>query len=315
MFELWKEFLSYNKGERRSIITLSILLVLSTIFFVLIPYLFPPQPIPFTLTELNLLANDTTTELKPVALFDANNWSHTTNNQPKKGPIQLSQSVTKFDPNRISEKELIDFGLSEKLAKTWTNYTIKGGRFRRVTDLQKLYGMTEDLYQQLLPFVTIEEQQIGNYNFKQQAPNLFSKSEGSKIVSIDLNTADTSELKRLPMIGSGRAKGIVKYRLLLGGYVTINQLKEVYGLNDTIFDAIKTMVYVSDKFIPTKLAINILDPKELGKHPYFRSIATILYNFRKEHGAFSKPADLYKMAGVEEVTIKKILPYINFDLD
>ena len=173
--------------------------------------------------------------------------------------------------------------------------------------------MTDELYQQLLPYVSMEEKPIEKSNFHQQATILFSKSGGSKTVSIDLNTADTSELKRLPMIGSGRAKSIVKYRLLLGGYISIYQLKEVYGLNDTIFDAIKTMVYISDRFTPNKLTINLLDPKELAKHPYFRSFATILYNYRKEHGAFSKPADLYKMAGMDELTIKKILPYINFD--
>ena len=312
MFELWKEFLSYNKGERRSIITLSILLVLSTIFFVLIPYIFPPQPIPFTITELSLSANDTTA-FKPAKNNGENNWSHATNNQIEKGPIQLSKLVTNFDPNHVTEKELIAFGLSEKLAKTWTNYTTKGGHFRQAADLQKLYGMTDELYQQLLPYVSMEEKPIEKSNFHQQATILFSKSGGSKTVSIDLNTADTSELKRLPMIGSGRAKSIVKYRLLLGGYISIYQLKEVYGLNDTIFDAIKTMVYISDRFTPNKLTINLLDPKELAKHPYFRSFATILYNYRKEHGAFSKPADLYKMAGMDELTIKKILPYINFD--
>ena len=137
MFELWKEFLSYNKGERRSIITLSILLVLSTIFFVLIPYIFPPQPIPFTITELSLSANDTTA-FKPAKNNGENNWSHATNNQIEKGPIQLSKLVTNFDPNHVTEKELIAFGLSEKLAKTWTNYTTKGGHFRQAADLQKL---------------------------------------------------------------------------------------------------------------------------------------------------------------------------------
>ena len=52
MLEIWKEFLLYNKGERRSIITLCLLLTLSTIFFVLIPYLFPPKVMPIKITEI-----------------------------------------------------------------------------------------------------------------------------------------------------------------------------------------------------------------------------------------------------------------------
>ncbi len=314
MFELWKEFLSYNKGERRSIITLSILLMLSTIFFVLIPYLFPPQPIPFTISELSLSANDTTA-MKPIATYEDNNWSHASNNKTEKGTSDLNKSVTNFDPNRVTEKELIAFGLSEKLAKTWTHYTSKGGRFRQAAEVQKLYGMTDHLYQQLLPYMQVEEKPVEYSNFQQKTAFFGDKNEAVKVLSIDLNIADTSELKRLPMIGSGRAKSIVKYRLMLGGYITVHQLKEVYGLNDTIYDAIKNMVFVSDRFTPTKLAINFLDPKELSKHPYFRSFATILYNYRKEHGAFSKPADLFKMAGIDEPSIKKILPYINFDVD
>jgi DNA uptake protein ComE-like DNA-binding protein len=253
--------------------------------------------------------------LKPIGSYEANNWSPASNNKTEKETSVINKSVTNFDPNRVTEKELIAFGLSAKLAKTWTHYTSKGGHFRKVEDVQKLYGMTDDLYEHLLPYMRVDEQPIVHGNFEQQ-PNIFAnKVVAPKVISLDLNTADTSDLKRLPMIGSGRAKSIVKYRLMLGGYISVYQLKEVYGLNDTIFDAIKNMVFVSDRFTPTKLAINFLDPKELSKHPYFRSFATILYNYRKEHGAFSKPADLHKMAGIDEQTIKKILPYINFDAD
>ena len=45
---------------------------------------------------------------------------------------------------------------------------------------------------------------------------------------LDLNRADTAELKKIPGIGSGIARLIVNYRQRLGGFYQIEQLQEIH---------------------------------------------------------------------------------------
>ncbi len=70
----------------------------------------------------------------------------------------------KFDPNTITKNELIDMGIKESSATSWTNYTSKGGKFHKPKDLKKLYTMNDYLYNKLEPFVEIEEDNIKRTN-------------------------------------------------------------------------------------------------------------------------------------------------------
>jgi len=301
MLELWKDFLLYNKGERRSIITLCMLLVLSTIFFVLIPYLFRPKISPLKITELKI-ENE-----KSSVANDFNEVTH-----DKKTYIQPDIHVTEsFDPNLVSDATLSSFGLPPKLVKTWINYTSKGGKFRVKEDLQKLYGMTTEVYNALSAYINIPEKSSYTKEIKSTQNYVFEK----KALHINLNTADTTELKRLPMIGSGRAKKIILYRNILGGFIQVSQLKEVYGFHDSIYDVIKDLVFVESGYIPNKVFINKMDNKEMARQPYFRTIANLIVNYRKEHGAFKNEKELRKIMALEEATISRIGPYINFDTD
>lgn len=45
---------------------------------------------------------------------------------------------------------------------------------------------------------------------------------------VDLNRADTTELKKIPGIGSGIARLIIGYRQRLGGFYNITQLQEIH---------------------------------------------------------------------------------------
>lgn len=84
--------------------------------------------------------------------------------------------------------------------------------------------------------------------------------------TILLNSADTTDWKKIPGIGSAFANRIVKYRNLLGGYVDVEQIKEVYGMEDDRYFNI--LPYIEVDFGVKKININKLEFKELLKHPY-----------------------------------------------
>ena len=81
--------------------------------------------------------------------------------------------------------------------------------------------------------------------------------------TIDLNTADTTLLKRVPGIGSSFARRIVKYRDLLGGYYVVEQLQEVYGMDRERYDAIYPYFTVGTAVRPLTITID-----SISYHPY-----------------------------------------------
>lgn len=95
-----------------------------------------------------------------------------------------------------------------------------------------------------------------------------SFSKGNGIVSIDINTADTILLKSLPGIGSVYALRIVKYRNLLGGFIEIEQLKEVYGIKNELFEQIKPLISIQTKQIKKIKADSLWYKPYAFYHPY-----------------------------------------------
>ncbi|MEZ4907726.1 MAG: helix-hairpin-helix domain-containing protein [Saprospiraceae bacterium] len=81
-----------------------------------------------------------------------------------------------------------------------------------------------------------------NYKIKNR------KTEKTKL-NIDINFCDEAELQKLNGIGEVLSARIIKYRNLLGGFVTIDQLKEIYGLSDETYESIKDQIVIDVKLL------------------------------------------------------------------
>ena len=92
--------------------------------------------------------------------------------------------------------------------------------------------------------------------------------KANAVKSIDINSADTTLFKSLPGIGSVYATRIVKYRNLLGGFVEITQLKEVYGIKPELFDQIKSQLFISTKMVKKIAADSLWKRPYAFYHPY-----------------------------------------------
>ena len=129
--------------------------------------------------------------------------------------------------------------------------------------------------------------------------------------TILLNATDTVEWKKIPGIGSTFAARIVKYRNLLGGFVSVEQLREVYGIDNELFSRISPYIQADENF--AKLRINELEFKELLRHPYlnYKQVRAIV-NLRKRKGDI---ASIHELAMLDEFTsedIFRIEPYLAF---
>lgn len=116
--------------------------------------------------------------------------------------------------------------------------------------------------------VQSSEFKVQSSKFKVQSSEF--KVQGSEFKvqsSIGINSADTTELKSLPGIGSFFARNIVEYREKLGGYVESSQLLEVYGFDSVRFAGIFSHIKL-DSVATRKVRVNHDDFKTILRHPY-----------------------------------------------
>jgi DNA uptake protein ComE-like DNA-binding protein len=129
---------------------------------------------------------------------------------------------------------------------------------------------------------------------------------------IDLNNCDSAMLVALPGIGPVLSARIIKYRKLLGGFASVNQLREVYGLPQETFEIIKGKVFADTSAINV-ININTAGYKELSGVPYLENyeIKSIL-KYRELTGRISAINDLTKNNLITVEKAGKVKPYINF---
>lgn len=134
------------------------------------------------------------------------------------------------------------------------------------------------------------------------------------VFSIDINTADSIAFESLPGIGEKLSSRIVRYRERLGGFVSVGQLTEVYGLQDSVLKKILHRLKLDAAHGCKKIKLNQSTYAELRKHPYFGHVlAKSIVAFRAVHGPFKNKQDLLRIASIDEKEIDKILPYCSFD--
>jgi competence ComEA-like helix-hairpin-helix protein len=131
--------------------------------------------------------------------------------------------------------------------------------------------------------------------------------------TLEINTADTTALKKVPGIGSAFASRIVKYRNLLGGFHTVAQLREVYGIDEDKYAALSPW-FTADASHVRKLRVNALPMDSLRKHPYisYRQ-ARAIERFRRQKRQLSGWENLQLLEEFTEDDKLRMLPYLSFE--
>jgi len=206
-----------------------------------------------------------------------------------------------FDPNTATVAELRQLGLSERLANNLQRYRDKGGRFRKAEDLQRLYGLAPADYERLRPFVQIAESAEKSAPPSRQPP---------PPTLLDVNTADAAAWEQLRGIGPALSRRIVGFRDRLGGFSSLAQIAETYGLPDSTYQRLLPQLQWSPVYRP--LLVNVYGAEELGRHPYLdRRSAAAIVHYRNQHGPFRQPGDLRNVLALDKATVDKLLPYIS----
>jgi competence ComEA-like helix-hairpin-helix protein len=313
-----KDYLSFTRKERIGII----IIVLSITGVIILPEFYSTKN-----NNPNII-NDTAwfNAVKKLELKNAEPEEQVSSHEEARyfqfDPSKSSSSSEKiritelfyFDPNTLSKEGWRKLGLKEKTIHTIQNYLSKGGHFFKAEELKKIYGLPQDEYERLFPFIKIEKN--GNNKKEEEVSSVTEKEfqKGKKYIAgfsmIDINSADTTALISLPGIGSKLAGRIVNFRDKLGGFYSIEQIGETYGLPDSTFQSIKQYLKLDNPPLK-KININTATLDEMKAHPYIKySIANPIVAYRNEHGPFSKIEDIRNVMAITEDIYKKISPYL-----
>jgi competence protein ComEA len=156
------------------------------------------------------------------------------------------------------------------------------------------------------------------HNFHRDSPYVrktftpFPPRPARKPVVLDINTADSTAWEALPGVGPVLAARIIRFRDKLGGFYTIEQVAETYGLPDSTFKKIQPSLR-ADNVSLKKVDINKMDEQSLAQHPYIRyKLARLITRYRSVHGPFSQPEALKNIPLVDDSIYRKLEPYISY---
>lgn len=210
-----------------------------------------------------------------------------------------------FDPNKATADELKKLGFTEQQRKNLTAYRDKGGKFRQKEDLARIYGIDAQFFSELEPWISITSEETS------QAEETEIAQAPRQIVEVEINSADSLALLTLPGIGPAFSGRIIKYRNLLGGFHSVEQLKEVYGMTDERFSDFAGHITIDENKLK-KLRINFADANELSRHPYVtKEIAQKILKARSSHGFFENLTGADEKIGIEKELFEKIKPYLS----
>jgi competence protein ComEA len=230
---------------------------------------------------------------------------HTTDNSSQNIPI-----LVKFDPNEAGEETLLNAGIPRSLARRIIKYRQSGGRFFQKADLRKIYGFDQRLFDRIEPMLLVSgPPSTANVELK-KAKGVAGVFE--PIVSLDINTADSAQLKSIYGVGNTLCGRILKFRNSLGGFVSLAQLKEVYRLDTSIVKALQERFHVAPHFRPIQIRINEADRDQLATHPYISArVAAAIVAYRFQHGHFTSFDDLRRIPALDTATLRKLRPYVS----
>jgi len=265
-----RPYFSFTKKERTGIV----LLGFTCLLFIFLPYFFPKKELEVSditlLTGLQKLEENSKSISGKSALLSS----------------EMKQELFLFNPNILDVAGWMRLGLHEKLAQRIINYRNKGGHFYKPSDIKKIWGMSSEKAEELIPFVLLPDTEIK----KLPARN--------PVVIIDINTADLDAWKTLPGIGETLSSRIIKYRSQSGGFARIEELQQVFGLTDSSFLIIKPFLRLNDATIP-KLLLNRASAHQIvqktGIHP---NLAQSVVKRRLEKGSYNAWAELEELPGM-----------------
>ncbi|WP_010663867.1 helix-hairpin-helix domain-containing protein [Marinilabilia salmonicolor] len=308
---MWKDWLAFSRREQYGLVLLSFLIVLLVVIRFLLPVVSEPPEIK-VISEVEILS-----ELEQSSKMKSETESSVLRNRR-----QFNFST--FNPNTVSVTKLSRMGIPSYVIINWIKFREAGGVFYKGEEIGKIYGLDSIMLTQMLPFVKIEDPsgikpdkydkpEKGNAGGEMTVDFGTERFNDEPLLIIDLNKADTLELQRIKGIGPVFSRRIVDFRNLLGGFYSVEQLREVYGLPSGLVDEVSDCFVVSPDDV-VKMDVNTFALRKLKAHPYVNFYqAREIVEYQKKNGVVANKSVLETFKSFDKESLERVLPYLCFN--
>ncbi len=243
------------------------------------------------------------------------------------GDIHKSElNLISFNPNEVSKDQLSAMGLPPSVVKSIINYRNSGYQYRRAEDLLRCYGMDQELFDQIAPYVVILDQRVKYNNNKST-----SRADDQPIrpFSFDPNIVSKDELIQMNLPDKF-IKGFLNYRKAGAKFYNENDFGKLYVLTPELKTILlpyltfpsgpnsenKKSRFTNEPSIRAVHRFNF-DPNTISKDSLMllgirESVANTWINFRNRGKIFYQLEDLQTIYGLSADQLADLVPLINF---
>ena len=312
---MWKDFFYFSKGQRIGIIVLLVLILLAIGINYLMPLFFPVHQadghkflVEAEQFKRSLVSQDSLRQMEWQKQNELRQREYEAKyqNYAQSKTVKPNDKYTlfSFDPNALDSVGFVRLGLKPIIASNILKYRKAGGRFKTKEDFGKVYGIKPEKFKELESYIAIAE-----IKPVQQAAQPPKRTD----LIVDLNSADTALLMQVKGIGRGYAKGIVRFRQQTGGFISVEQLSEIWGMKPENLERIRPYCKVSQDLV-RKINVNTATAERFKSHPYFNFYqARALYELRRKKGKLKDISELKELPEFSAESIQRLKPYLSFE--
>jgi competence ComEA-like helix-hairpin-helix protein len=291
----FNDYFSFSRGEKKGVVVLFLIIILLIIGIQSVDYF----------------------KLNSITDFSA--FENAINQFEKEQNLALEKEKNKidlfeFDPNTISDKDWFRLGFKEWQVKTINNYKAKGGSWKTKSDVEKIYGLDSNHYNQLKPYILLPDNYKSAYNKDQ-------KKEDAAPTYFDFNPNTISEVEWKKLgFKDWQIKTIFNYKAKGGSWKTKSDVAKIYGLDETDYIKLKPYILLPDDVEKTnsskkeknytqKVNVNSATAKELTQLKGINSekYAAIIIKYRNSLGGFINHEQLKEVWNLSTETYQGFL--------
>ncbi|MBL4624090.1 MAG: helix-hairpin-helix domain-containing protein [Flavobacteriales bacterium] len=216
----WKDYFTFDKRQRNGVIILLLLIALAIILRLFLPFLFQKEKEAKSNFESQVLAFEASAKKEASQKFKDSNQE---------------TDLFDFNPNHLSKKKWLLLGLKDWQINVIHNYESKGGVFRTKADVKKMYGIKEEQYDRLEPYIRIPSADIKELKIKRfEEPTLFQ-----------FNPNNLSEAKwKMLGLKDWQIKIIYNYESKGGSFQSKEDVGKIYGIKPEMYEKWKPYIMI-----------------------------------------------------------------------